>query len=75
MRIPEDNAHMKRGINLTIEAQLLARAKKLAHERNTSVSCLVEKGLQAVTAETNRPRKSFADRWAGRLELDSAERR
>jgi len=60
---------MKQRINLTIDAQLVARAKRLAHERKTSVSCLVEKGLQAVTAETNRRQKSFADRWAGRLKL------
>jgi KaiC/GvpD/RAD55 family RecA-like ATPase len=69
MRISEDNAHMKQRINLTIDAQLVARAKRQAHEQNTSVSCLVEKGLQAVTAGTSRRRRSFVDRWAGRLKL------
>jgi hypothetical protein len=60
---------MKRRINLTIDAQLIVRAKRLTHAQNTSVSCLVEKGLQMLTTKTRSRQRSLADRWAGRLKL------
>jgi hypothetical protein len=49
MRIPGDNAHMKRRVNLTIDARLVKRARMLAHRQKTGISGLVEKVLRAVT--------------------------
>jgi hypothetical protein len=69
MRIIEHNAHMKRRINLTIEAELVARAKALAHQRKSSISRLVEKGLQTLTKDAESQGKSFADKWMGKLKL------
>lgn len=60
---------MKRRINLTIDAELVERAKALAHQQDVSVSRLVEKGLQGLTANSERPSKRFADQWMGRLTL------
>jgi hypothetical protein len=62
---------MKQRINLTIDAQLVLQAKRLAHKQKTSVSQLVEKGLQALTADAEHQDGTFADRWMGRLKLAS----
>jgi hypothetical protein len=69
MRILKDNAHMKRRINLTINAKLVERAKALAHQQETSVSRLVEKSLQGLTDKSERPAMRFADEWMGKLTL------
>lgn len=60
---------MKQRINLTIDAKLIVRAKAIAHEQKTSISRLVEKGLQNLPEAPARRSKSFADRWIGRLKL------
>ena len=60
---------MKRRINLTIDAQLIARTKRLAHQRKTSISQLVETGLRAIHPEENAPHSSFAEQWSGKLKL------
>ena len=70
MRIRKHNAHMKQRINLTLDAQLITRAKRLAHQKNTSVSSLVEKGLKAITADAGRSQRTFADQWMGKLKLE-----
>ena len=69
MRISKDNAHMKRRVNLTLDAKLVARARAVAHRQRTSVSQLVEEGLQRLTGDSKTQGKSFADRWMGKLRL------
>ncbi len=69
MRTIIDNAHMKKRLNLTIDAQLVSRAKTLAHQRRSSISRLVEQGLKNLTGDSDRQGKSFADRWLGKLKL------
>jgi hypothetical protein len=78
MRIILDNAHMKRRINLTIDAKLIAQARNIAHQRKSSISNLVEQGLQTLSKSPDRHDLSFAERWAGKLRLaprDPADRK
>lgn len=60
---------MKQRVNLTIDAKLVARARALAHRQKTSISRLVEKGLQDLTKATGRQGRSFADQWMAKLKL------
>jgi hypothetical protein len=69
MRIIDHNAHMKRRVNLTIDAELVVRARNLAHQRKSSISRLVEKGLQDLTKELDVQGENFAEKWMGKLKL------
>ncbi len=69
MRIIDHNAHMKRRVNLTIDAKLVIRAKALAFQRGSSISQLVEKGLRDLTRDSDVQGKGFSDRWMGKLKL------
>jgi len=60
---------MKQRVNLTIDAKIVARAKRVAHQQGISISRLVEKGLQSLTKGPDLQDKSFAERWAGKLRL------
>jgi hypothetical protein len=60
---------MKRRVNLTIDAKLVVQAKTFAHRQGTSISMLVEKGLQNLTRDSDIQGASFADKWAGKLNL------
>jgi hypothetical protein len=69
MRTSADNAHMKQRLNLTVEADLIRLARQVAHERNTSVSALVEEYLRNLPSRTPGGGAAFVARWAGRLSL------
>jgi hypothetical protein len=69
MRMLDHNAHMKRRVNLTIDAKLVVRAKALARRQGSSISQLVEKGLQDLARGSSIQGKSFSDRWMGKLKL------
>jgi post-segregation antitoxin (ccd killing protein) len=69
MRIMAYDAHMKQRINLTIDAELISRARAMAHQQKSSISRLVEKGLEGITKSSGRRHRSFADQWAARLKL------
>ena len=56
---------MKRKLTITVDAELLPRAKRYARERGVSLSSLVEEALREMTEEA---RPSFVDRWRGRFE-------
>jgi hypothetical protein len=60
---------MKDRITLTIDPGTARRAKKIAHERNTSVSALVEELLDSayLTADMDTP--SFVEKWAGKFKV------
>lgn len=60
---------MKRRVNLTIDAQVLQRARRLAHQRRTSISQLVEDLLIGLTEGSGRETEDFVEKWAGRLKL------
>jgi len=64
-----DNAHMKQRLNLTVEADLIRRARQVAHERDTSVSALVEEYLRNLPSRAPGSGAAFIARWAGRLSL------
>jgi hypothetical protein len=69
MRMIDHNAHMKRRVNLTIDAKLVVQAKALALQQGSSFSQLVEKGLQDLARNSDIQDKSFSDRWMGKLRL------
>ncbi len=60
---------MKRKLTITVDGELLPRAKQYARARGVSLSSLIESSLREMaTADT----PSFASRWRGRFE--AAER-
>lgn len=61
---------MKTKLTLTIDADLLPRAKRYARTRGVSLSSLVEDALRGM-AEHEAP--SFVDRWRGRFEAASRD--
>ncbi len=69
---------MKGRITVTVERGLILKAKRLAHQRGTSLSGLVETSLLALLVAKKEPAGSFVERWAGKFsvrENDSNEPR
>ena len=65
---------MKGRLSLTIEPRIVHRAKRVARERNTSLSAMVEDLLREAVAgrdEGNGEEASpaFSRRWAGKVKL------
>lgn len=56
---------MKRKLTITVDSDLLLRAKRHARSRGVSLSSLVEASLRDVVAEET---PSFPERWRGRFE-------
>lgn len=54
---------MKTKLTVTIDRDLLPRAKRYARERGVSLSELIEAQLRSVSESADRP--SFAARWRG----------
>jgi len=63
---------MKERITVTVDRDLVVRAKRLAHHQGTSLSGLVENSLQASLASRARPAGSFVERWAGTFSVREA---
>lgn len=61
---------MKTKLTVTVDEELLPRAKEAAEARGTSLSQLVEDMLRELGSER---RKAFSQRWRGRLHLDVRE--
>ncbi len=59
---------MKKKLTLTIDADLLPRAKRHARVLGVSLSSLVEEALQEMASEEV---PSFVERWRGRFEVAS----
>lgn len=68
-RIKADNAHMKQRLNLTIDADLVRLARQVAHERQSSVSALIEKYLRNLPSRAPESGAAFVAKWTGRLRL------
>lgn len=56
---------MKQKLTITVDADLLPKAKRYARSQGVSLSSLIEKTLRETTAEYNT---SFSDRWRGKFE-------
>ena len=56
---------MKRKLTITVDDELLPRAKQYARSRGVSLSSLVEASLRELATEGT---PSFASRWKGRFE-------
>ncbi len=57
---------MKAKLTVTIDEELLPRAKGFARSRGVSLSQLIEQALRELS-DAGRP--SFAERWRGRLRV------
>jgi hypothetical protein len=60
---------MKTRVTLTIDPQVLKRARRLAHQREKSVSALVEDLVRSVPLPGEPQPISFTGKWAGRFKL------
>ena len=61
---------MKTKLTITVDRNLVPRAKRYALQRGVSLSSLIEDALRELTAEEA---PSFADRWRGRFEPASRD--
>jgi len=57
---------MKKKLTLTIDEDLVPRAKRYARAQGVSLSSLVEEALARMTESGDGP--SFVDRWRGAME-------
>jgi Family of unknown function (DUF6364) len=65
--IPCYKVRMKSRITITLDPIVVRQAKNVARERQTNLSALIE-GLLKQTAQSNvAPRRSFTQKWAGKL--------
>ncbi len=60
---------MKRRMNLTLDANVIRRARRLARQSRTSVSQLVEDLLSRITEPSAGEPEDFVEKWAGNLTL------
>ena len=61
----DSGARMKKKLTITVDDELLPRAKRYARSRGVSLSSLIEASLREIAAEDT---PSFASRWKGRFE-------
>jgi hypothetical protein len=59
---------MKAKLTISIDQELIPRAKRFACGRGLSLSELVETSLRTVTAEEEGP--SFSERWRGKFQSE-----
>jgi len=60
---------MKKRVTLTIDPDVLARARRLAHSRNTSVSGLIEGFVRRAPMTRKSGGRSFSSKWAGKFKV------
>ena len=58
---------MKTRITLTIDPEVVGRAKRIAHARHTSVSALIEGFLRSASATGSASGRPFSQEWGGRF--------
>jgi Arc/MetJ family transcription regulator len=58
---------MKTKLTITVDEELLPRAKRYARRRGVSLSSLIESALRDLTGENARG--SFSERWRGTMAL------
>jgi hypothetical protein len=59
---------MKDRVTLTIDPEIVSRAKRIAHQRKTTVSALVE-DLIRQTPISAKLEEDFVEKWAGKLRV------
>ncbi len=60
---------MKQRVSLTIDPKVVRKARQIAHQRQTSVSQLVEDLLNHITHPSGREPEDLVEKWAGKLKL------
>jgi post-segregation antitoxin (ccd killing protein) len=61
---------VKTKLTLTIDSQLIPRAKRYARARGVSLSSVVEEALRGLASDES---PSFVERWQGRFEAAAKE--
>ncbi|GMV06814.1 MAG: hypothetical protein AMXMBFR53_30890 [Gemmatimonadota bacterium] len=61
---------MKTKLTVTVDREVLPRAKRYARARGVSLSALIEDALRSMTAEEEG---SFSQRWRGTLRLTRSD--
>ena len=56
---------MKKKLTITVDAELIPRAKRYARSRRVSLSSLIEQSLRDMAGEDT---PSFSSRWRGRFQ-------
>lgn len=64
---------MKERVTVTLDPQVVERAKKLAFTQKTNLSALVEKLLRTAVVP-GQSESDFVTRWAGKLSLAPSEK-
>ncbi|MFQ5923874.1 MAG: DUF6364 family protein [Anaerolineales bacterium] len=64
---------MKTRITLTMDPKVTRRAKRIAHERNTSVSALVEELVRSASLASEKE-PPFVRKWAGKFRVRQTSR-
>ena len=60
---------MKNRVTLTIDPEIVRKAKKIAHVRRTSVSALIEDLLRQTPVASHKEKASFVEAWTGKFRL------
>jgi mRNA-degrading endonuclease RelE of RelBE toxin-antitoxin system len=60
---------MKSRVTLTVDPEVIKKAKKIAHVRRTSVSALIEDLLRQTPISSDREEASVVGKWAGKFRL------
>jgi len=60
---------MKTRITLTMDPEVVRRAKKLAYARKTNVSALIEGFVREAPLAGEKKQRPFARRWAGKFRV------
>jgi hypothetical protein len=60
---------MKRHITLSIDSEVIKKARKTSHQLHTSISHLVEEFLVKISGRTSLQEKSFVEKWTGKYSL------
>jgi tRNA U34 5-carboxymethylaminomethyl modifying enzyme MnmG/GidA len=58
---------MKSRITITLDPTVVRQAKNVARERHTNLSALIEDLLKQTAQSNVAPRRSFTQKWAGKL--------
>jgi Family of unknown function (DUF6364) len=58
---------MKSRITITLDPIVVRQAKNVARERHTNLSALIEDLLKQTAQSNVAPRRSFTQKWAGKL--------
>jgi Family of unknown function (DUF6364) len=60
---------MKSRVTITLDPNVVRQAKNVARERHTNLSALIEELLKQTAQANVAPRRSFTQKWAGKLTL------